>query len=86
MPVRLLGTVLQTLGMELIVLGYVSYMAELWVRYKWRGDEVTPPRLVVAVADLTRASTHASPLIALTISGILLVALGAALRRLDTEG
>ncbi len=85
MPVRLLGAVLQTLGAESIVLGFVSYMAELWARHEWRGDEEAPPRLLVAVADLARTLTHASPLVALTVLGILLIIVGAALRLLDTN-
>jgi hypothetical protein len=83
--VRLLGAVLQILGVESIVLGFVSYMAELWARNEVEGDKEMPPRILVGLADLTRALTHASPLIALTILGILLVAVGAALRRLGTS-
>jgi hypothetical protein len=83
--VRLLGAVLQILGVESIVLGFVSYMAELWARNEVEGDEEMPPRILVGLADLTRALTHASPLIALTILGILLIAVGAALRRLGTS-
>jgi hypothetical protein len=73
------------LGVESIVLGFVSYMAELWARNEVEGDEEMPPRILVGLADLTRALTHASPLIALTILGILLIAVGAALRRLGTS-
>lgn len=82
MSVRLLGAVLQILGVELIVLGFVSYMAELWDRHKFTADEEVPPCSLVGLADLTRTLTHASPLIALTVLGILLVAGGAALRHL----
>jgi hypothetical protein len=85
MPVRLFGAVLQTLGAESIVLGFVSYMAELWARHEWRGDEEAPPRLLLAVADLTRTLTHASPLVALTVLGILLIIVGATLRLLDIK-
>jgi uncharacterized membrane protein YidH (DUF202 family) len=83
--VRLMGAMLQILGVESIVLGFVSYMAELWETHKLRTEEEVPPRILVGLADLTRALTHASPLIALTILGILLIAVGAALRRLGTS-
>ena len=83
---RLFGAVLQTLGAESIVLGFVTYMAELWARHEWRADEEAPPRLLIALADLSRALTHASPLVALTTLGILLIVMGAALRRLDSNG
>ncbi len=85
MSVRLLGAVLQILGVESIVLGFVSYTAELWDTHKLRTDEEVPPRILVGLADLTRALTHASPLVVLTILGILLVAVGAALRRSGTN-
>ena len=79
---RLLGAVLQTLGLECIVLGFVSYMAELWARHRLEGDEEAPPRFLVALADFIRTLTHASPLVALTVLGILLVTLGLVLHRL----
>ena len=85
MSVRLLGAVLQILGVESIVLGFVSHMAELWDTHKLRTDEEMPPPILVGLADLTRALTHTSPLIALTVLGILLVAVGAALRRLPID-
>ena len=83
---RLFGAVLQTLGAESIVLGFVTYMAELWARHEWRADEEAPPRILVGLADLSRALTHASPLVALTALGVLLIVMGAALRRLDSNG
>jgi hypothetical protein len=78
--------VLQTLGVESIVLGFVSYMAKLWARHELRGDEEASPRLLIALADLTRAVTHVSPLIALTALGVLLIVVGTMLRRLRTNG
>jgi len=84
--VRLFGAVLQTLGAESIVLGFVTYMAELWARHEWRADEEAPPRILVGLAEVTRALTHASPLVALTALGVLLIVMGAALRRLDSKG
>ena len=86
MSLRVVGVVLQTLGIESIVLGFVTYMAELWARHEWRADEEAPPRILVGLADLARALTHASPLVALTALGVLLVVMGAALRRLDSNG
>jgi hypothetical protein len=86
LSLRVVGGVLQTLGVESIVLGFVSYLAELCVRYGWRADEEAPPRLLIALADLTRALTHASPLVALTTLGVLLIVMGAALRRLGSNG
>lgn len=83
---RLFGAVLQTLGVECILLGFVSYMAELWARHKLRADEEAPPRLLVALADLIRTLTHASPVITLTVLGILLIALGVVLHRLGVDG
>jgi hypothetical protein len=84
--VRLCGAVLQTLGAESIVLGFVFYMAELSARHELRGDEEAPPRLLIALANLTRALTHASPLVALTALGVLLIVIGTMLRRLRTNG
>jgi hypothetical protein len=52
---------------------------------QFRGDEEAPPRLLVALAELTQALTQKSPLIALTVLGILLIVAGAALRLLDTS-
>jgi hypothetical protein len=86
LSLRVVGVVLQTLGVESIVLGFISYMAELCVRYGCRADEEAPPRLLIALADLARALTHASPLVALTALGVLLLVMGAALRRLDSNG
>jgi hypothetical protein len=45
LSLRVVGVVLQTLGVEAIVLGFVSYMAKLWVRYGWRADEEAPPTI-----------------------------------------
>jgi hypothetical protein len=53
---------LQTLGVESIVLGFVSYIAELWARHRLRADEEVPPRNFVGLAELNRALAHASPL------------------------
>ena len=86
MSLRVVGVVLQTLGAESIVLGFVTYMAELWARHEWRADEEAPPRILVGLAEVTRALTHASPLVALTALGVLLFVMGAALRRLDSNG
>ena len=82
---RLFGAVLQTLGMESMVLGFITYMAELWARHEWRADEEAPPPILVGLAEVTRALTHASPLIALTALGVLLIVSGAALRHLGAD-
>ena len=82
---RLFGAVLQTLGIESIVLGFVTYMAELWARHEWRADEEAPPRILVGLAEVTRALTHASPLIALTALGVLLIVTGAVIRHLGAN-
>lgn len=83
---RLSGVILQTLGLECIVLGFVSYMAELWSRHELKGDKESPPRLLVTLAHVTRTLTHASPLIVLTMLGILLIVLGVVLHRLGADG
>lgn len=85
MSLRVVGMVLQTLGMESIVLGFISHMAKLWALHEYRADEEAPPRLLVSLANHTQALTHASPLIALTVLGILLIVMGAALRRLGAN-
>ena len=41
---------------------------------------------LVTIANLSQALTRTPPYITLTILGILLIALGTALRRLDTSG
>jgi hypothetical protein len=82
---RVVGMVLQTLGMESIVLGFISHMAKLWALHEYRADEEAPPHLLVSLANHTQALTHASPLIALTVLGILLIVMGAALRRLGAN-
>ena len=78
--------VLQTLGLECVVLGFASYMAELWSRHKIPGDEEAPPLLMVALADSIRTLTHASPLFALAVLGIVLIASGIVLRRWAQKG
>ena len=83
--VKLIGVVLQTLGLECIVLGFACYMAELWARHKIPGDEGALPRLMVALADPIRTLTHASPLVALTALGIVLIASVGVLRRLGAD-
>ena len=85
MSLRVVGMVLQILGMESIVLGFISHMAKLWALHEYRADEEAPPRLLVSLANHTQALTHASPLIALTVLGILLIVMGAALRRLGAN-
>ena len=85
MSLKLLRAVLQISGAELIVLGFLSWMAEAWVQSARAPDEVTLD-LLVALADLSRALTHAPPYIALTTLGILLISLGTALRWLGTNG
>jgi hypothetical protein len=84
-PLRLLRKALQVSGVEFIILGFVSWLAAVWVQSEKLPDERTLDFLV-ALADLTRALTHTPPYIALTILGILLIALGTALRWLDTNG
>jgi hypothetical protein len=82
---------LQILGIEFIVLGFMSWMAALWVQYEKvqhakTADEGAYARAyeqaldsLVALADLSRALAHAPPYIALTLLGILLIGLGTAL-------
>jgi hypothetical protein len=70
---------------EFIILGFVSWLAAAWIQSGQPSDERTLDFLV-ALADLTRALTHTPPYIALTILGILFIALGTALRWLDTNG
>jgi hypothetical protein len=82
---RLVQMVLQILGIEFIVLGFMSWMAAVWVQSMQTVDERTLDFLV-ALADLTRALTHTAPYIALTILGILLIALGTALSRYSPKG
>jgi hypothetical protein len=77
--------VLQISGTEFIVLGFMSWLAAVWVQSRQTPKERTLDFLV-ALADLSQALTHTPPYIALTIFGILLVALGTALRWLDTNG
>ena len=85
MLARLLGAVLQTLGVESIVYGFISYIAKLWAKHEWRADEEVSTRIFVGLADLARTLTHTSLLIALTVLGILLIVVGTALRRLGTN-
>jgi hypothetical protein len=78
---RLLGAVLQTLGVESILLGFFAYLAELWAKHEWSAGEDVPPRTFVGLADLTRTLTHTSPLIALTVLGTVLIVVGVVLDR-----
>ena len=95
MFLRLLPKVLQILGVEVIFLGFICWMAALWVRYEYipyphttNGTEVldiASPQYVdslAALADLSQALTHAPPYIAPMILGILLIAAGTTLRQL----
>jgi hypothetical protein len=86
MSLRLARTVLQISGIEFIILGFVSWLAALWVHSTKPADENVPLNLLVTLADQTQALTHASPYIAPTILGIFLIALGTALRYLDANG
>ncbi len=81
---RLLRAVLQISGIELIVLGFLSWLAEVWARSAQTPDEMTLDFLI-ALADLSQALTHAPAYVAPTILGGLLIALGTALRRVDTN-
>ena len=83
---RFFGAILQTLGAESIVLGFLSYIAELSVRHELRGDGEVPPRLLVALANLVRTVTQTSPLIVLTVLGIVLIVMGGVLRLSKTNG
>ena len=56
-----LRAVLQISGIELIVLGFLSRLAGVWVRGAQAPDEVTLD-LLVALADLSRALTHTPPI------------------------
>lgn len=95
MFLRLLPKVLQILGVEVIFLGFICWMATLWTRYEYipyphttndaTSDTAVPPEYVdslATLADLSQALTHAPPYIAPTILGILLIAAGTALRQL----
>jgi hypothetical protein len=82
---KLLRAVLQISGMEFIVLGFLSWLAEVWVESARTPDEITLDFLV-ALADLSQALTRTPPFVAPTILGILLIALGTALRWVGTDG
>jgi hypothetical protein len=82
---RLIQTVLQISGIEFIILGFLSWLAALWVQSGQTPDALTLDYLVT-IANLSQALTRTPPYIALTILGILLIALGTALRRIDTSG
>jgi hypothetical protein len=82
---KLVRTVLQVSGIVFIILGFMSWLAAVWVQSGQSPDDITLDFLV-ALADLSQALTHTPPYIALTILGILLIALGTALRRLATNG
>jgi hypothetical protein len=84
-PLRLVRTALQVSGVEFIILGFVSWLAAVGVQSRQSPDERTL-EFLVALADLTQALTHTPPYTALTILGILIIALGTALRWLDTNG
>ena len=94
MFLSLLRMVLQISGIESIVLGFVSWMAELEVQdervqsAKTAGVKAYEEALdfLVALAGLTRALTHTPPYIGLTILGILLIGLGTALSRYSPKG
>jgi hypothetical protein len=85
MFLKLLRAVLQISGTELIVLGFLSWLAQVWVQSARTPDEMTLDFLV-ALADLSQALTRIPPYVAPTILGILLIALGTALRRVGTNG
>ena len=82
---RLLRAVLQISGIELIVLGFLSWLAKVWAQSAQTPDEMTLDFLI-ALADLSQALTHAPPYVAPTILGVLLIALGTALRWVETNG
>jgi hypothetical protein len=82
---RLIRTVLQVSGIECIVLGLLSWLAALWAQSTQAPDQITL-NFLVAISDLSQALTGTPPYIALTILGILLIVLGTALGRLDTNG
>jgi hypothetical protein len=75
----LVRTVLQISGVEFIVLGFMSWLAAVWVQSGQIPDERTL-NFLVTLADLSQAMTHTPSYIALTILGIVLFALGTALR------
>jgi hypothetical protein len=95
---RLVRMVLQISGMEFIVLGFMSWIAALWVQhekfqYPNTADKSAYEKAyekvldsLVALDDLSRTLTHSPPYIALTVLGILLIALGTSVRWLDTDG
>jgi hypothetical protein len=83
-PLSLVRTVLQVAGVEFIILGFMSWLAAAWVQSEEAPHERTLDFLV-ALADLSRALTHTPPYIALTILGVLLIALPQALEDLAEE-
>ena len=85
MFLKLLRVVLQISGMEFIVLGFLSWLADVWIESARTPDEITLDFLV-ALADLSQALTRTPPYVAPTVLGILLIALGTALRRIGTNG
>ncbi len=85
MFLKLLRAVLLISGMEFIVLGFLSWLAEVWVESTRTPDEITLDFLV-ALADLSQGLTRTPPYVAPTILGILLIALGTALRWVGTVG
>ena len=89
MSLSLLRMGLQILGIECIVLGFMSWMAALSIQHPMTTDvkayEVAL-NFLVALADLTRALTHTPPYVGLTSLGILLIALGIALSEYSPKG
>ena len=85
MFLKLLRAVLQISGLEFIVLGFLSWLAEVWVQSTQAPDEITLDFLV-ALADLSQALTRTPAYVAPTILGILLIAVGTALRWVGTNG
>jgi hypothetical protein len=84
MFLKLLRAVLQISGIEFVILGFLSWLAALWAQSTQTHDQITL-NFLVALADLSQALTGTPPYIALTILGIILIASGTALRRLDTS-
>jgi len=82
---RVIRTVLQISGIEFIILGLLSWLAALWAHSTQAPDQITL-NVLVSLSDLSQALTGTPPYIALTILGVLLIASGIVLRRLDTNG
>ncbi len=84
MFLKLLRAVLQISGIEFIVLGFLCWLAQVWVQSARTPDEMTLDFLV-ALADLSQALTRTPAYVAPTILGILLIAVGTALRWVGTN-